>query len=736
MDPAVMERSLQRRRILEELISTEEGYIGDVRFLMNVYVTILASLPTSPAGLRSSVNRNLTDIVELHEEILGELHRAVPHSEYTQLDLSHQRAQSSPPGRGQRRWRSLDVVPEDKDGIPSLGDIPGMLAEPQTAAEVARIFMKRMNRFFIYEEYGAKYELMIKDVAGAHRTMPAWPSYQKGLEVLASSLGSAASHDDQSRKSLTIADLLVKPIQRVCRYPLLFSELLKHTPVVDCPYSHMEIENTLIRLREATTEINRATDDPRIRSVLEKTWIIQDRLVFPNQVGVIFCPLFQFLLTEEQQLDAASKSRIRSFGHIRLCGALHVCWQTKEGVTGQYMVALLYRDWLCLATASRFEQIYTIQACIALADIRMEEADNGRGLQCHTARYSWKIVFTCDHQLYELILTACSPKEEVEWRTRLGSSRQAIDGNGQDQTQPAAFSSVSMNIKTLGTVFRKPGTIARKMSIHRATTVGPKSPLCQVILKNTSVAKAAPASSRGTQINRSQSLLTTNSRIPVLNPSPAERARLEALLSDVWTRDILPFPGMTVRSRSEQLVRASASSVMRKLSVVTRRSSSLASLQEKDGIDGEASRTREGTPTEKAAHERSQDVCASLLSTITDETGRCSALSQPTDLECAGDGFGTVRRIDGEGVYAGPEESDAYSWTPLAWRQSCTNSGPRQDPQHSREPKMVREEDQWTPYQGPDKAHARPPMLSSNKWVKLGGRHREVVVQSIRSLFR
>lgn len=35
-DPAVTERLLQRRRILEELISTEESYIGDVKFLMNV----------------------------------------------------------------------------------------------------------------------------------------------------------------------------------------------------------------------------------------------------------------------------------------------------------------------------------------------------------------------------------------------------------------------------------------------------------------------------------------------------------------------------------------------------------------------------------------------------------------------------------------------------------------------------------------------------------------------------
>jgi hypothetical protein len=71
----------------------------------------------------------------------------------------------------------------------------------------------------------------------------------------------------------------------MCRYPLLFAELLKYTPVDDCANSHMEVENTLIRLREATAEINRATDDTRMRNILEKTWILQDRLVFSNQVS-------------------------------------------------------------------------------------------------------------------------------------------------------------------------------------------------------------------------------------------------------------------------------------------------------------------------------------------------------------------------------------------------------------------------------------------------------------------
>ncbi|KAI0383922.1 Dbl homology domain-containing protein [Hypomontagnella monticulosa] len=562
-DPAVTERLLQRRRILEEIINTEESYIGDVKFLMNVYVTILASLPSPHMGLRSSINRNLTDIIELHEEILGELHRVVPNSEYTQPERIPV-TPNPPVAKTHHRWRSLDSVPEDKGGTSGwLQNTPSVIAEPTVAAEVAHVFGKRMNRFFIYEEYGAKYEMMIKDVASAHRTMPQWETYQKGLEALAASLGAVNYHLDHSRKSLTIGDLLVKPIQRICRYPLLFAELLKYTPVCDCPSSHMEIENILIRLREATAEINRATDDPRMKTTMEQTWLLQDRLVFPNQ-----------------KLDAASKTTIRSFGQVRLCGVLHVCWQTKDGVDGAYMVTLLYKDCLCLATASRADHIYTIQACIGLNDIKVEQVDNGRGLQCHTAPFSWKLVFECDHQLYEIIMTACSPKEELEWRGRLAHHNSV---EPYESSEPIFYSSIFLNIKSLGTIFGKPGTVARRLSIHRATTVGPKSPLCQVILKNTSTIKDN-SSTTPPQINRSQSLLTTNSRVPVLAPSRGDRARLEALIADVWSRKVLPFPGITTRSRSEHLVRSSASTVMRKLSVASitssfaKRSASAASV--------------------------------------------------------------------------------------------------------------------------------------------------------------
>lgn len=59
---------------------------------------------------------------------------------------------------------------------------------------------------------------------------------------------------------------------------------------------------------------------------------------------------------------------------------LHVSWQTKDGVDGQYLVTLLYRDFLVLSSVGKAEQVYTVQACIGLNELRVEEIDNGRGM--------------------------------------------------------------------------------------------------------------------------------------------------------------------------------------------------------------------------------------------------------------------------------------------------------------------------------------------------------------------
>jgi hypothetical protein len=81
-------------------------------------------------------------------------------------------------------------------------------------------------------------------------------------------------------------------------------------------------------------------------------------------------------------------------------------------------------------------------------------ANGTLGLQCHTAPFSWKIVFEYDHRLFELTMTACSLKEELEWRNRLTDrfSKDTIVTGEQ-----AACTSLSLDIRPMGVIFGKPG---------------------------------------------------------------------------------------------------------------------------------------------------------------------------------------------------------------------------------------------------------------------------------------
>jgi len=67
-----------------------------------------------------------------------------------------------------------------------------------------------MTRFFVYEEYGAKYESMLRDMATTSKQIPNWHAYERGIEALAHSLTSSSPRGGTNRKGLTFEDLLIK----------------------------------------------------------------------------------------------------------------------------------------------------------------------------------------------------------------------------------------------------------------------------------------------------------------------------------------------------------------------------------------------------------------------------------------------------------------------------------------------------------------------------------------------
>jgi hypothetical protein len=118
----------------------------------------------------------------------------------------------------------------------------------------------------------------------------------------------------------------------------------------------------------------------------------------------------------------------------------------------------------------------------------------------------------------------------------------------------------------VGVVFGQAGTLARRLSALRAATMGNRATVYQVIIRNThkSQDNQDNRSPFVAPISGSQSLLTTHKTV-TLTPNRNERIRLEYTLGDAWTRDKLPYPGMT-NSRSGHIIRASVGSLIRKLS--------------------------------------------------------------------------------------------------------------------------------------------------------------------------
>ncbi|KAI4647368.1 uncharacterized protein J4E79_010226 [Alternaria viburni] len=590
LDESAWLRSLQRRKVVEELISSEESYIADLKVLINDYFMILTALPTLSGQTRSSIQQNISQILQLHEDLLAELHQVVPQADFTRSAYQ----ETYPVTKAKHiRFHSADIVPgrfaEHKTARRlrhslEIGRSPdrrprGLVTDTQTAGNIAKIFNKHMKRFFTYEEYGAHWTTMSQDLTTMCKGLHGWQEYERGVEALQKVVASENNREAGSKKALSFPDLLIKPIQRVCKYPLLFDDLCRHTPVYDDPEAHAELEKALFRLQETIREVNKAKDDPQTRRLIEITWQLQDRLAF-----------------SEQKISRALVFRL--LGHVLLCGALHVTYQTPDRIKGAYMVCVLYKSCLVLATASRFHTPYTVVASIGLANASIEECDNGRGIQCHTAPHTWKFVFEHGHRLHELIFSACTSHEEEVWKKQLRErivyeTHDFVEGQS---TMQDMYTSLSLGLKSLGPVFGHANTLVRRMSVHRAATLGAKTNTSQVIIKNTQAQKLpdTPPTFSPSIVTRSQSHLSAN-HIPILAPRRAERVRLESTLEDVWTKDMLPFPGMSNR-RMENQIRASANSVMRKLSIASiasnfsRRSPSLSNTSNTRSEDSFGSR--------------------------------------------------------------------------------------------------------------------------------------------------
>jgi hypothetical protein len=295
VDEAALERGHRRHNIIQEIVKTEEGYVADLKLLIDAYRTMSTR---SPNINTSRITRNMQEILDLHERLLlcirpiltykpsyhhtflhPQIHRPGTGSRSQSDDNAGNTADKA--GRSQGR-HSLEIAKRRKrQDDRAVADRP--MADPEEAAQVALTFNDLIGQFFVYEEYGSRYAALMNQMAMAEKFHD-MESFERGYEALANTIAPSSMREDNRRRGLTYRDLLMKPVQRVTRYPLLFSDLLNQTPVIDCPQSCSDVEKVLYRLRETVDEINKATNDDYAHERIQRSWKLQDLIVFPSTV--------------------------------------------------------------------------------------------------------------------------------------------------------------------------------------------------------------------------------------------------------------------------------------------------------------------------------------------------------------------------------------------------------------------------------------------------------------------
>jgi hypothetical protein len=367
LDEGALCRGLRRRQILREILMSEESYLVDLRALNNLFSTLLTSVASLSTLAKANIQRNLIEILHLHTELANELYRV------STVDVSTNRmahrmfrksgAHSHINGSSLESHLIHERDPQNRHSRYSIDSLDSnallRTAEPSEAADLARAFRHFMPRFLVYEEYCSNHEIMLRELVASQRLISSWPLYETGIEALTRSIRAINHRRGSNKRAMTVGDLLMSPIQRLTKYPLLFVDLHISTPVMDCPDSHAELDLTVLHLRELVREVNHVTDDHIARERIRKRWLLQDRLAFSD--------------------ETLRASQFRMLGHPVLCGVLHLAYQTKVQVRGAYGLCILFETHTILAVPARQAEKFDVVAVIDLSDLRIESTSDGTG---------------------------------------------------------------------------------------------------------------------------------------------------------------------------------------------------------------------------------------------------------------------------------------------------------------------------------------------------------------------
>eukprot|EP01134_Creolimax_fragrantissima_P008152 CFRG8152T1 len=193
-----------RTKVLKEIIETERKYVSDLRHLAESYLEPLSAADWLTDDQKIMLLNNTYNLLAFHTQLLTDLDTAYEH-----------------------------------EIAPVLSDM-----EKREFKSVASIILQHIKCFDLYSDYCLHYPEAFRLV----ETVINDPQRPMALDTF---LRERNPHQEQSR---TLESYLIKPVQRVLKYPLLMRELHSFTLPESADFSN--VEQALSAIKEVNVKIN------------------------------------------------------------------------------------------------------------------------------------------------------------------------------------------------------------------------------------------------------------------------------------------------------------------------------------------------------------------------------------------------------------------------------------------------------------------------------------------------
>ncbi|KAG8825569.1 hypothetical protein FRC19_011101 [Serendipita sp. 401] len=401
------QHGVRRWHALMELVSTEDGYVKDLKILVRIYIAQLSSVVLLETDAHADIARNAEALLWLHKKIL-------------------------------RRLNKILEEEEIRDMRPKLPSDAALRKLENAINKVASIFIKEAASFQLYEAFCAGHSHAL-DLIRQVQTLPEWDMYEKrcavivadksaqGVEIKSPVMKPTPAPTNRpstpfaSRRystdvapvalislpktsKLTLCDFLIKPIQRICRYPLMLGQLLvpgpTPVPIVPTPFSSagaMPNSGFEVQALEVMKQVAARVDEARKKADVA----IRSKLVIER---VSDSPLPQLI----------------SLGPCLLAGSLDIIYHHEiiapltTPIKVKYLGAFLYGGWLLFVKVHK-NRTYEPRHWFPLAVMYMKDIPEDDALLPSSFRLS-------SGQHHFEVAAACS-QEKTLWMDHIKKAR-------------------------------------------------------------------------------------------------------------------------------------------------------------------------------------------------------------------------------------------------------------------------------------------------------------------------